>query len=124
MAKLRLRPRISETPEASADQLYAKFMGGLADPIRLRIVRLLADGPRSVGEIVEHLALSQSRVSNHLACLKWCGYVDARREGRSIIYRLTDRRIRKILELAQAVVADNAAHIAACARLAEPGGRL
>lgn len=117
MAKLRLRPRLSEAPEESADLLYAKFMSGLADPTRLRIVRLLVDGPRAVGEIVEYLGMSQSRVSNHLACLKWCGYVDAVRQGRNIIYRLTDRRIRKLLELAEAVVADNAAHIAACARI-------
>ncbi|TAM60249.1 ArsR family transcriptional regulator [bacterium] len=117
MAKLRIRPGLSPEPEESADLLYAKFMSGLADPTRLRIVRFLIDGPRSVGEIVEHLGMSQSRVSNHLACLKWCGYVDTERQGRSIIYRITDRRIRKILELAQAVVGENAAHIAACTRI-------
>ncbi|TAM60597.1 ArsR family transcriptional regulator [bacterium] len=117
MAKLRTRPGISPEPEESADLPYAKFMSGLADPTRLRIVRFLIDGPRSVGEIVEYLGMSPSRVSNHLACLKWCGYVDTERHGRSISYRLTDRRIRNILELAQAVVADNAANIAACTRI-------
>ncbi|MDE2573640.1 MAG: helix-turn-helix transcriptional regulator [bacterium] len=117
MARLRLRPRTLEASQDSADLLYAKFMGGLADSTRLRIVRFLVDGPRSVGEIIDHLGMSQSRVSNHLACLKWCGYVDAERQGRAVFYRLTDRRIRKILELAQAVVADNASHIAACTRI-------
>ncbi|TAM58522.1 ArsR family transcriptional regulator [bacterium] len=117
MAKVKPRPEPAGALGDAADLLYAKFMSGLADPTRLRIVRFLLDGPRPAGEIVAHLGLSQSRVSNHLACLKWCGYVDTLRQGRNVIYRLTDRRIRKLLELAQAVVSDNAAHIAACTRI-------
>jgi ArsR family transcriptional regulator, cadmium/lead-responsive transcriptional repressor len=105
--------------EDAADDLQAKFIRGLADVNRLRIVRYLLDGPRSVGEIVDHLAVPQSRVSNHLACLKWCGYVSAQREGRSIIYRVSDRRVREVLRLTRAIVGDNAAHIASCVRIAK-----
>lgn len=100
-----------------ADELQAKFARGLGDATRLRIVRFLLDRPRSVGEIVAHLQLPQSRVSNHLACLKWCGYVATERQGRSVIYRVADERIRTILTLTRAIVADQAAQIASCVRI-------
>ena len=63
-------------------ELAARFFSGLADPTRLSIVELLLERPHTVGEIVARLGLRQSRVSNALVCLKWCGYVEARREGR------------------------------------------
>jgi DNA-binding transcriptional ArsR family regulator len=63
--------------------------------------------------------MPQSRVSNHLACLKWCGYVATERQGRAIIYRVIDRRIRAVIELIREIVADNAAHIASCARIGD-----
>ena len=68
-------------PEAVA--VTARYFSGLADPTRLSIVELLLERPRTVGEIVATLGLRQARVSNALTCLKWCGYVDARREGRT-----------------------------------------
>ncbi len=102
-----------------ADELQAKFARGLGDLTRLRIVRFLLDGPRCVGEIVQHLGLPQSRVSNQLACLKWCGYVVTERQGRSIIYRLVDERVRTILTLMREIVADHAAELASCARITD-----
>jgi ArsR family transcriptional regulator len=105
--------------EGAADELQAKFVRGLSDVNRLRIVRYLLGGPRSVSEIVRKLGVPQSRISNHLACLKWCGYVNAQREGRSIIYRITDERVRDILRLTRAIVGDNAARIASCVRIPE-----
>lgn len=101
----------------AADELQAKFARGLGDPTRLRIVRFLLDGPRSVGEIVAFLEMPQSRVSNHLACLKWCGYVATARQGRSIIYRLADERVRTIVTLMRAIVADHATDLASCVRI-------
>ena len=100
-----------------ADELQAKFVRGLGDPTRLRIVRYLLEGPRSVSAIIEYLSMPQSRVSNHLACLKWCGYVTAERHGRTVIYSIADERLRIILDLTRQLVADNAEHIAACARI-------
>jgi len=100
-----------------ADELQAKFVRGLGDPTRLRIVRYLLEGPRSVSAIMEYLSMPQSRVSNHLACLKWCGYVRTERQGRAVIYSIADERLRIILDLTRQLVADNAEHIAACARI-------
>lgn len=109
-------PRREQDPP---DELQAKFVRGLGDPTRLKIVRYLLDGPRSVGEIVARLNMPQNRISNHLACLKWCGYVVTERRGRSVIYEVADERVRTILELTRRIVADNAERIATCGRIAD-----
>ena len=98
-------------------ELTARFFSGLADPTRLSIVELLLERPHTVGEIVARLGLRQSRVSNALVCLKWCGYVEARREGRYVWYAVTDPRVRELVSLARTIMADHAAEIASCARL-------
>lgn len=116
LARARGNPNINRPPD---DALLAKFARGLGDPTRLRILRLLLDKPRSVSQIIGHLSMPQSRVSNHLACLKWCGYVAAERRGRTIIYRLIDARVRAVIALMQSIVADNAAHLATCMRITE-----
>jgi DNA-binding transcriptional ArsR family regulator len=116
------RPAVGPVASESAAALTARFFSGLADPTRLRIVELLLERPHTVGEIVARLGLRQARVSNALVCLKWCGYVEARREGRHVWYAVTDPRIRELVGLARAVIADHAAAIASCARLdAEEG---
>ena len=100
----------------------AKYFRGLGDPIRLHILELLrSDGELSVGGLVERLALPQPQVSNHLACLRWCGFVEARREGRTVYNRIADPRVEAMLELAQSLLEDNAEHVAACCRIEESG---
>jgi DNA-binding transcriptional ArsR family regulator len=111
----------SPVPATSATDLTARFFNGLADPTRLRIVELLLERPHTVGEIVARLGLRQSRVSNALVCLKWCGFVEARREGRYMWYVVTDPRIRELVRLARTVMADHAAEIACCTRLDDGG---
>ncbi len=100
--------------------LVAKYFRGLGDPIRLRILELLrAEGELSVGELVVRLGLPQPQVSNHLACLRWCGFVEARREGRTVFNRIADQRVEAMLELAQSLLADNAEHVAVCCEIEE-----
>lgn len=101
--------------------LVAKYFRGLGDPSRLRILDLLrSEGELSVGELVERLRLPQPKVSNHLACLRWCGFIEARREGRTVYNRIADSRVAKMLDLAESLLADNAEHVAACCRIEEP----
>lgn len=96
-------------------ELHAKFFDGLANPTRLRIVELLLErGEMNVSEIIEAVQMSQGQVSNQLGCLKWCGYVTSRNEGKFVYYRVTDARIRNLIDVARAVVADNAEHIRTC----------
>jgi DNA-binding transcriptional ArsR family regulator len=107
--------RLPEQP--SERQLQAKYFRALGDPTRLHILELLRGEELSVGEIVRRVGTSQPRVSSHLACLRWCGFVATRREHRTIRYRLADRRIASMLELAHSLLADNAEHVAACRAL-------
>ena len=106
-------------PEAPVRvDLVAKYFRGLGDPIRVRILELLrAQGELSVGALVEQLGESQPKVSNHLACLRWCGFVEARREHRMVYNRISDRRVSAMLDLAHALLADNEEHVAACCRI-------
>jgi len=98
--------------------LVAKYFRGLGDQTRVRILELLRDeGELSVGELVERLGEPQPKVSNHLACLRWCGFIAARREHRTVYNRIADRRVVKMLDLAHALLADNAEHVAACCRI-------
>lgn len=80
---------------------------------------LRSEGELTVGDLVRRLELSQPKVSNHLACLRWCGFVEARREGRTVFNRLADTRVAAMLDLADALLADNAEHVAACCRIEE-----
>ena len=108
-------------PEAPAEtDLVAKYFRGLGDPIRLRILELLrAEGELTVGQLVERLGIAQPKVSNHLACLRWCGFVEARREHRTVFNKISDKRVVRMLDLGHALLADNAAHVAACCRIEE-----
>ena len=108
-------------PDAPVEtDLVAKYFRGLGDPTRLRILELLrAEGELTVGELVERLGLSQPKVSNHLACLRWCGFVEARREHRTVVNKISDRRVTRMLDLAHALLGDNAEHVATCCRIGE-----
>jgi DNA-binding transcriptional ArsR family regulator len=118
MATTAFDPGPFRLPDDPGEQdLLAKYFRALGDPTRLRILELLSDGERSVGELVAALGLAQPKVSNHLACLRWCGFVTTRRQHRTIHYRLADDRVREIVSLARALLADNADHVAACTRI-------
>ena len=70
----------------------------LGDPSRHAIVELLRGGERPVGELVEHLSLSQPAVSKHLRVLKDVGLVQVRRDGRRMFYRTNAEAIRPLHE--------------------------
>ncbi|MGH3570626.1 MAG: ArsR/SmtB family transcription factor [Pseudonocardiaceae bacterium] len=78
--------------------VVAKAFAALADPIRLRIVEILAErGECSARELVNKLPVSQPRVSVHLRCLTDCGFTTVRREGRRAYYQLAAPHIAALL---------------------------
>jgi len=81
------------------DELVARIFRGLGDATRVRILRMLLDGPRSQTEIVNVVGLSQGRVSQHLSCLVWCGYIESTKKGRVVEYRITNVRVAALLDL-------------------------
>ena len=98
--------------------MLAKYFKVLAEPTRVRVLELLGDGGElSVSQLIEALGQSQSKVSNHLACLRWCGFVSTRREHRVVYYRVADERVLQVVALGRALLVDNAEHVAACQRV-------
>jgi DNA-binding transcriptional ArsR family regulator len=76
----------------------------LADPTRRRILAGLADRPAYPGDLAAALGTTRANVSNHLACLRGCGLVTARVEGRRALYRLADARLGPALRKLAALV--------------------
>jgi ArsR family transcriptional regulator, cadmium/lead-responsive transcriptional repressor len=101
--------------------LLAKYFRVLGDPTRLRILDLVGERERSVGELADLLAEPQPKVSNHLACLRWCGFVVTRREHRTVYYRVADERVGEVIALGRELLAGNEEHVAACRRVAGGG---
>jgi DNA-binding transcriptional ArsR family regulator len=96
-------------------RLLAKLFDGFADPTRMSILALLARrGEIKVGDLVQAIGAPQPRVSDHLRCLAWCGYVRVRREGRRAFYSIVDERVLAILRLGEGILQDNFEHVEAC----------
>jgi ArsR family transcriptional regulator, cadmium/lead-responsive transcriptional repressor len=88
-----------------------------ADRVRLGILEALAEnGGLSVGELVDRLGVAQPNVSNHLACLRWSGFVEARREHRTVYNRIADIRVTELIELGRVLLMENEEHVVACRR--------
>ena len=107
--------RTADLPAVPAAR--ARWFRVLADPTRLAILEHLLTGPHSVTELVSKTGLPQSRISNHLACLRWCRFVHADRQGRRVVYTIADTRLHQVLALADELVGDNAEHLATCHRI-------
>ncbi len=60
------RAQIAEQPSPTDDELTARFLRYLGDPTRVKILNLLLDGDKNVGELVESIGSAQGRVSSHL----------------------------------------------------------
>jgi DNA-binding transcriptional ArsR family regulator len=76
----------------------------LSDPSRLAIITCLAHGEHRVTDLMGEVGLSQSTVSEHVACLKDCGLVHGRHEGRQIFYSLSGPDVLGLLESAARVL--------------------
>ena len=72
--------------------------------MRLAIIEILADGERRVTDLVDVLGSSQPNVSGHLACLKDCGLVADRPQGRAVFYRLAHTELFDILRAGEALL--------------------
>jgi DNA-binding transcriptional ArsR family regulator len=75
--------------ERAALTAAACLFHGFSDPSRLAILRHLALGEHRVVDLTDHLGLAQSTVSKHLACLRDCGLVSSRPQGRASMFSLS-----------------------------------
>jgi DNA-binding transcriptional ArsR family regulator len=86
----------------------------LSDGARLAIVRRLADGEARVVDLIGELGLAQSTVSAHVACLRDCGLVTGRPEGRQVFYSLTRPELMDLLAAAESLLAATGNTVALC----------
>ena len=84
--------------------LKSDFFRVLGHPARVRILELLRDGERSVGDLQAALTLDSSSTSQQLAALKRHGLLESRRERTSVYYRVRDPRIFQLLEVARQIL--------------------
>ena len=89
--------------------LKSGFFRILGHPARVRILELLRDGERSVGDLQEELGLDSSGTSQHLGALRQQGLLESRRERTSVYYRVRDPRVFQLLEIARQILTSNLA---------------
>lgn len=83
--------------EARAVQA-ADLLRAMAHPQRLRVLCMLVEGERSVGDINREVDLSQSALSQHLAKLREEGLVNTRKEAQNVFYRLADGPVLSVIQ--------------------------
>ena len=104
---------IGSIPTADLQTAAALFRG-LADPTRLTLTRRLAAGEARVVDLTAELDLAQSTLSGHLACLRDCGLVTARPEGRQMFYTLAHPELLDLLTAAEQLLRATGRQIALC----------
>lgn len=92
----------------------------LSDPTRLALVRQLAMGEARVVDLCTALGLGQSSVSTHLACLRDCGLVDYRPQGRASVYHLTHPELMDLLAAGEGLLAATGNAVALCPTYTAP----
>lgn len=105
---------LTSAPSLTSTDLQAKLFRGFADPSRLAILEALRESERTVGDLVQITGLSQPNVSNHLGCLRDCGLVSARQQGRNVHYTLSDPRVGQLLLLADELLGEVARGVYEC----------
>ncbi|MEY4767053.1 MAG: hypothetical protein RI907_3726 [Pseudomonadota bacterium] len=77
----------------------AEYFRALSEPLRLRLLNALREGPLKVGDLTAQLGCSQANVSKHLAVLAKCGLVTREARGTSVYYRIADPRTYELCDL-------------------------
>jgi DNA-binding transcriptional ArsR family regulator len=85
-------------------QLKAEFFKTLGHPARIRVLEVLRDGERSVGQLVPAVGIEASHLSQQLAVLRRANLVQTRKEGSSVIYSVGDPAVFELLEVAKRIL--------------------
>jgi DNA-binding transcriptional ArsR family regulator len=110
--------------DLSALSPAACLFRGLGDPARLAILGHLAMGEHRVRDLTAHLGLAQSTVSAHLACLRGCGLVKSRAQGRASVFSLTaESELLDLLAAAERLLATTGDAVVLCPTYGEAANR-
>jgi len=96
--------------------MKVKLIHGFSNKTRLQILECIKDEEKTVSQIVEEINGNQSNISQHLACLKGCGIIARRNEGKYCFYSLRNQHIRDLLTMFDVVLEDVQHDVACCNR--------
>lgn len=85
----------------------ADLFKAMAHPARVRVLEVLIDGPRSVGELQPEVGIEPSHLSQQLAVLRRAGLVVTRKEGTSVIYSIKDPVLPELLGAARRLLVNS-----------------
>jgi DNA-binding transcriptional ArsR family regulator len=94
--------------------IKVKFIRGFGDKTRLQILECIKDNEKSVSQIMAEVQGSQSSISQHISCLKGCGLIVGRQDGKFIYYRLKNEQIKQLLSMFDLVLAPVENNVACC----------
>lgn len=102
---------MSICPKTALLEEYARVARALSAPARLSLLEQLAQGERGVEGLAEKTGLTLANCSQHLQQLRRAGLVSSRREGKAMIYRLTDAKTLELMDLLRIVAERNLAQV-------------
>jgi DNA-binding transcriptional ArsR family regulator len=106
---------VESAPDGGDLQVAAALFHSLSDPSRLAILQHLVFREHRVRDLTEHLGLAQSTVSAHLACLRECGLVASRPQGRASVFSLVSApELLAVLAAAERLLATTGQGVALC----------
>lgn len=102
---------MSISPKLALLEEYALIARALSTPARLSLLEQLAQGERGVEALAEKTSLTIANCSQHLQQLRRAGLVTSRRDGKAVIYRLTDAKTLELMDLLRVVAERNLAQV-------------
>jgi DNA-binding transcriptional ArsR family regulator len=97
---------LTQTLKQEISQLEADFCFALSDPTRILLLYALSEAPLNVTELTNELGIAQPTTSRHLKVLRDRGLVHTTRQGTTITYQLSDKRLIQALDLLRSVMRD------------------
>ncbi|HVX32529.1 MAG TPA: metalloregulator ArsR/SmtB family transcription factor [Solirubrobacterales bacterium] len=96
--------RSNDTAREPIHRVKADFFRTLGHPVRVRVIGLLKEGEKTVGQLQAELGIDSSGASQHLAAMRRAGILEARKEGTSVHYSVRDPRVFQMMESARQVI--------------------
>jgi DNA-binding transcriptional ArsR family regulator len=87
-------------------QAKAEFFKTLGHPARIRVLELLSERERSVGEMLPEVGVEATNLSQHLAVLRRAGLATFRKEGSTVVYTLTSPQVAELLTVARRILTE------------------
>lgn len=96
--------------------MKVKLIHGFSNKTRIQILECIKNQEKTVSQIIEEINGNQSNISQHLACLKGCGIIVGRNEGKYVYYSLRNQQIKDLLTMFDVVLEDVENDMACCER--------